>query len=150
MSDESNPLPKEADTSPTSLANQLVKKLNPWKELATIAVFFAGTVGWLFTSYATKQYVDDLNCVAELNIEIIRLGIKSQSIDADIVEKTEKLRPLDLLEKQKRLPQEKYRELVLLRHETSLLTNSRIELAKELANLERSLKKRKCPTESIK
>lgn len=147
MSDDASLPPKVPDSGPTSLATKLVKILKPWQEFITIAMFFAGTVGWLFTSYATKQYVDDLNCVAELNIEIIRLGIKSQAVDADIIDKTEKIRPLDLLDKSKKLTRDGSRELTLLRHETSLLTNSRIEIAKDLTLLERSLKKRKCPTE---
>lgn len=150
MSDDISPPSKVADSGPTSLAIQLVKILKPWQEFILIAIFFTGTAGWLFTSYATKQYVDELNCVAELNIEIIRLGIKSQSVDADIVDKTAKIRPLDLLEKSKKLPQDRYKELILLRHETLLLTNSRNEVSKELTILERNLKKRKCPSETSK
>lgn len=66
-----------SSTGPTPVSQHspvsgLVKALAPWRELATIAVFFGGGALWIAGYFATKKQVEALECFAEESIVLAR------------------------------------------------------------------------------
>jgi len=55
-----------------------MQKLLTYKEFISILVFFTGGILWIYSIFATKQNVDQLACVTQLNIQMVQGKMESQ------------------------------------------------------------------------
>lgn len=72
----------------------LLSRLNEYKELITIVMFFLGGAIWLYSAFATKAYVGNIRCLLGATIERVDNEAQSRTIKADIVEGNTKIEQL--------------------------------------------------------
>lgn len=63
-----------------------VSHLKDLKELVAILVFFIGGAVWIYTAFATKQYVAGVRCLLASTIERIDNEAQSRELKSEIIE----------------------------------------------------------------
>jgi hypothetical protein len=59
---------QEINASPIQ---RVARKLNEYKELLTVLVFFFGGLIWIYGFFATKEQVEETRCIMNANIEFL-------------------------------------------------------------------------------
>jgi len=66
----------------------MLEKLNEYKEILTIIVFFLGGYSWLQNQYPNKEYLKteltSLRCQLDHYMKLTQLQIKNQELDKDV------------------------------------------------------------------
>jgi len=95
-SPQASGLPKAGTSSDaTSLVEQAVSWLKPWKELITILLFFGGGAVWVGGYFATKKQVERLECFAKESVTLARAETAMRYTFDELVQKSMRIDQLE-------------------------------------------------------
>jgi len=85
---EEGPNPEKPEDAPKNVGkfHSAVSHLKDLKELIAILVFFVGGAVWIYTAFATKQYVAGVRCLLASTIERIDNEAQSRELKSEIIE----------------------------------------------------------------
>lgn len=79
---------QQAPAPEPSAASRLLKVLEPWKELAAIAIFFGAGVVWIASYFATRKQLDAIECYARESVAVARSETSLRGTFDELIQKS--------------------------------------------------------------